>query len=142
MRHLALLTLTALLCACAAKQPPSLEDTLEQTSGTWRVINYWAQWCKPCIKEIPELNALAQEHKDITVLGVNYDGATGEQLAQQIAELGIAFSTLPSDPAPYLGMERPTVLPTTVILSPAGELSATLIGPQTAESLLNATRGE
>jgi len=142
MKKIIVLTLTLLLCACGGEPPASTAVTLENSSGTWRVINYWAQWCKPCIKEIPELNELAREHPDITVLGVNYDGAIGETLAQQVAELGIAFTNLDTDPAAELGMERPRVLPTTVILTPTGELSATLVGPQTLASLLRATTGE
>jgi len=142
MKKIIFVTLALLLCACGAEPPASTAVTLENSSGTWRVINYWAQWCKPCIKEIPELNELAREHPGITVLGVNYDGATGEQLAQQVAELGIAFTNLDTDPAAELGMERPRVLPTTVILTPTGELSATLVGPQTVASLLRATIGE
>ena len=142
MKKIIVVTLTLLLCACSGEPPASTAVTLENSSGTWRVINYWAQWCKPCIKEIPELNELAREHPEITVLGVNYDGATGEQLAQQVAELGITFTNLATDPAAELGMERPRVLPTTVILTPTGELSTTLVGPQTLASLLRATIGE
>ncbi len=142
MKKIMVLTLTLLLCACGGEPPASTAVTLENSSGTWRVINYWAQWCKPCIKEIPELNELAHKHPEITVLGVNYDGATGEQLAQQVAELGITFTNLATDPAAELGMERPRVLPTTVILTPTGELSTTLVGPQTLASLLRATIGE
>jgi thiol-disulfide isomerase/thioredoxin len=142
MKKIIVLTLTLLLCACGGEPPASTAVTLENSSGTWRVINYWAQWCKPCIKEIPELNELAHKHPEITVLGVNYDGATGEQLAQQVAELGITFTNLATDPAAELGMERPRVLPTTVILTPTGELSTTLVGPQTLASLLRATIGE
>ena len=142
MKKIIVLTLTLLLCACGGEPPASTAVTLENSSGTWRVINYWAQWCKPCIKEIPELNELAHKHPEITVLGVNYDGATGEQLAQQVAELGITFTNLATDPAAELGMERPRVLPTTVILTPTGELSTTLVGSQTLASLLRATIGE
>ena len=142
MKKIIVLTLTLLLCACGGEPPASTAVTLENSSGTWRVINYWAQWCKPCIKEIPELNELAHKHPEITVLGVNYDGATGEQLAQQVAELGITFTNLATDPAAELGMDRPRVLPTTVILTPTGELSTTLVGPQTLASLLRATIGE
>ncbi|RLA48743.1 MAG: TlpA family protein disulfide reductase [Gammaproteobacteria bacterium] len=112
---------------------------LEQLHGQWVVINYWAQWCKPCIKEIPELNNLNRQYRQVTVLGVNYDGATGQELEQQLEKLGIAFATLPDDPARQLGAPRPVVLPTTLILDPGGHLSATLIGPQTLESLALAT---
>ena len=37
---------------------------LANLNGNWVVINYWADWCAPCIKEIPELNALNEKHKD------------------------------------------------------------------------------
>ena len=38
---------------------------LDKLQGNWVVINYWADWCAPCIKEIPELNEFANENKDI-----------------------------------------------------------------------------
>ena len=31
----------------------------------WVVINYWANWCEPCRKEIPELNAFASKHSNV-----------------------------------------------------------------------------
>ena len=51
----------------------------------------------------------------------------------------VAFATLETDPATMLGIPRPVVLPTTLILAPDGQLKATLVGPQTLESLLRAT---
>mgnify|MGYP000709777991 CR=1 FL=1 len=35
----------------------------------------------------------------------------------------------------YIGISRPTVLPTTLVVSPEGEVIATLVGPQTASSI-------
>ncbi|MEP0202437.1 MAG: TlpA disulfide reductase family protein [Halioglobus sp.] len=115
-----------------------LSPRLQKAQGQWVYVNYWAQWCKPCIKEIPELNALDADHGDVTVLGVNYDGVTGAELEQQLTSLNVAFDTLSSDPSEALGIQRPMVLPTTVIIAPSGELHSTLLGPQTLESLLNA----
>ena len=103
------------------------------------MINYWAEWCKPCIKEIPELNLLAQEYPKIKVLGVNFDGASGDELERQVEQLGISFPTLATDPSAELGTSRPMVIPTTLILAPDGTLKDTLVGPQTLESLLAAS---
>jgi len=139
MKALLYAALALLLCACDSDSGNPESISLQDARGQWLVINYWAQWCKPCIKEIPELNRLAQEYPQISVMGVNYDGASGEQLQQQIKKLGIAFANLDTDPAPELGLPRPMVLPTTLILTPQGEHSATLVGPQTTESLLRAT---
>ena len=100
----------------------------------WNVINYWAIWCKPCREEIPELNQLNQI-ENVVVLGVNFDGKVGEALVSDADELGITFDII-DDPASSLNIARPSVLPTTVILSPEGTLVATLVGPQTAESIM------
>jgi thiol-disulfide isomerase/thioredoxin len=112
---------------------------LASARGHWVVINYWAEWCKPCIKEIPEINQLAREQAGLRVFGVNYDGASGDELQEQVERLGIEFPLLIADPAAELGIQRPGVLPTTLIIRPDGSLAATLVGPQTKESLLEAT---
>jgi thiol-disulfide isomerase/thioredoxin len=132
------LVLIASLAACSGGDQPGGTLQLDRLKGQWVVINYWATWCKPCIHEIPELNNLAQ-YPAVTVLGVNYDGVEGEQLAQQVAQLGITFPTLTTDPASQLGVARPVVLPTTFVLDPQGQLRETLVGPQTLQSLAAAT---
>jgi thiol-disulfide isomerase/thioredoxin len=103
-------------------------------AGQWRVVNYWAIWCTPCREEIPELNAL-DRHTELQVYAVNYDGKKGDALRSQAAELGIAFALLEEDPGTELGIERPRVLPTTLLITPQGQVSDTLVGPQTRESL-------
>ena len=138
MKYSLLLALALTLSACGASRDSTSEPALDKLKGQWVVINYWAQWCKPCIKEIPELNTLDQKYPQVTVLGVNYDGATGEDLAVQRAKFGIEFTALTTDPASQLGTPRPVVLPTTLILDPTGQLSATLVGPQTLASLVQA----
>jgi thiol-disulfide isomerase/thioredoxin len=140
VRHLLCLALAATLTACGGDgHSTSGELRLERLRGQWVVVNYWAEWCKPCIAEVPELNALARSYPDVTVFGVNFDGATGEELTQQERRLGIEFPTLTADPAPDLGLPRPVALPTTLVLDPAGQLSDTLVGPQTLASLALAT---
>lgn len=141
---LLLLTQILVLAACGVDNDPEDGRTgtpgIADLRGQWVVINYWAKWCKPCIKEIPELNELDQHYPQVTVLGVNYDGATGEELATQLDSLGVEFAMLAEDPAAGLGLPRPVVLPTTIILDPAGKVSQTLVGPQTMASLARATK--
>ena len=104
-------------------------------NGQWRIINYWAIWCAPCREEIPELNEL-DRNTELVVLAVNYDGKTGDELASQAAEMGITFALLEQDPRAKLSVARPKVLPTTLLVSPDGQVTDTLVGPQTREGLL------
>jgi thiol-disulfide isomerase/thioredoxin len=136
MKNLLCIIAVTLIAGCQGDNNST--PTLEQYKGQWVFINYWAQWCSPCIKEIPELNRLDQQDDMVQVLGVNYDGATGDELAAQLTKLGVEFPQLPQDPAGALGVPRPTVLPTTLILDPHGVLHSTLVGPQTLESLREA----
>ena len=79
--YFSLLLLTLAACSPTGKNVGTLQ--LDELRGQWVVINYWAIWCKPCIQEIPELNKLA-ELPQVTVLGVNYDGISGEELQHQL----------------------------------------------------------
>jgi thiol-disulfide isomerase/thioredoxin len=110
-------------------------DAALPAPGHWRIVNYWAIWCAPCREEIPELNRLDQE-TELVVFAVNYDGKQGEQLASQAATMDIHFTMLAQDPGPALGVERPRVLPTTLLINPAGRVTDTLVGPQTQATLL------
>lgn len=109
--------------------------------GKWLVINYWAAWCGPCAKEIPELNAFYQAHKDhnAVVLGVNYDGLTAGKLHELVKKLNIHYPILATDPKSALGIQHVPGLPATFIVSPEGKLVKTLYGEQSQASLEKAT---
>jgi thiol-disulfide isomerase/thioredoxin len=49
------------------------EIPLSTLKGKWVIINYWADWCESCTKEIPELNRFYQNNQDknIVLYGVN-----------------------------------------------------------------------
>ncbi len=110
--------------------------------GHWVFINYWAEWCAPCRYEIPQLNALskAAPANDVRVVGVNFDGVDGEPLRALMQRMSIEFPVTTKDPRERFGYELPAVLPTTVVIDPKGEVTATLVGPQT-ESTLRAVMG-
>lgn len=115
--------------------------------GQWLVINYWAEWCAPCRKEIPELNGLAEEGKakGFRVLGVNFDGLRDADLLKASQTLGVRYTVLADDPAPRFSLPRSEALPVTYIIDPQGKMREQLLGEQTAAGLqarLSAFRGE
>ena len=136
---LAALTLIAgvAVVASCARPGDSSHDGQTPDRQRWLLINYWAVWCAPCRHEIPELNRLAAEHAgSVQVLGVNFDGLQGSELADAVKLMGIDFATAGSDPASRFGFSRPKVLPTTFLIDPAGRLRHELQGPQTYDGLL------
>lgn len=105
--------------------------------GQWLLVNYWAEWCAPCREEIPELNRL-HEADGVVVLGVNFDGLEGPALTDLMARMGIEFPVLLDDPGARWELDRPGVLPSTLVIDPQGALHDVLVGPQTYESLARA----
>lgn len=105
-----------------------------QLQGRWLVINYWAEWCGPCRKEVPELNRLAEElaTRPVLVLGVNFDALQGDELRRVAELLGIRYTNLASDPAARLGLAPSPVLPVTWLVDPQGQVRERLAGEQTA----------
>ena len=99
------------------------------------VVNYWAQWCAPCRAELPELNRLSKDFPEARIIGIDFDGATGDALLAASEEMGIEFAVLGQDFAADLGLEKPKVLPTTYILEEQGEVLQTLHGPQSYEDI-------
>lgn len=129
------------LSGCAKEPSYRVADgsqmQLSELRGNWVLINYWADWCRPCREEIPELNILhqRQEGEPIFVLGVNFDYLEGQELTDLIGEMGIEFPVLVDDPQVLVGYAAAEVLPMTVIISPQGEVHKVLVGPQTAETI-------
>ncbi|WP_438951899.1 TlpA family protein disulfide reductase [Porticoccus sp.] len=145
MKHSAIRLLTTLLVLTAIgcsdrEQGYALLDggriDFDQLHGKVVLINYWAEWCKPCREEIPELNAFQRSHSDrVQLLAVNYDGVTGETLQQQATALGIDFPVLLDDPRQQFNVKPSGVLPETLIIDAAGNYRQVLLGPQTEEKL-------
>ena len=109
---------------------------LDDFLGRWLIVNYWADWCPPCIKEMPELENFYNDNEDrAVVLTYNFDRLEGEELRSQIIRFGVNVPSILTDPGILFGWEAPPSLPATYIINPEGILIHTLIGPQTQESL-------
>ena len=108
---------------------------LDKLKGNWVVINYWADWCAPCIKEIPELNEFANENKDILVFTFNFDQLDQEDLAPVANKFNIKVPSLVTHPRDIWGIKTPPAVPATFFINPNGELSLSLFRPQTKDAL-------
>ena len=110
---------------------------IDELKGQWIVVNYWADWCAPCIKEIPEINDFANENEDIKVFAFNFDYLEKDDLKPLVNKFNIQFPSLISHPKDIWLIETPPAIPATYFIDPNGNVKVSLIKPQTKESLTN-----
>jgi thiol-disulfide isomerase/thioredoxin len=112
------------------------EVSLSEFRGNWVVLNYWATWCSPCRKEIPDLSALNEARDDIIVLGLAFEDTDIESFDAFLEEFHLSYRILLVDVyAPPEPFGAPKVLPTTIILNPEGYAVKTYLGPVTREDI-------
>ncbi len=77
--------------------------TLKDLKGKVVMVNFWATWCPPCQKEMPDLEALYNQFKDqgFVILAFSQDDET-EKVAPFIAERKITYPIL-LDPEQKIG---------------------------------------
>jgi thiol-disulfide isomerase/thioredoxin len=110
--------------------------SLSEFRQKWVVLNYWATWCAPCRKEIPDLSELHAARDDIVVLGLAFEDTEMENFDQFLEEFNPSYPILLVDVyAPPEPFGAPRVLPTTIILDPEGRPVKTYLGPVTRENL-------
>ncbi|WP_323971050.1 TlpA family protein disulfide reductase [Aeromonas hydrophila] len=134
LKRICWLIVAGLLTAChpappftdSQNQPVALADF----AGKPLLVNYFAPWCAPCLREIPLLEALAREGQ-IAVVMVNYDPATPAELATLAGQYRIKVPLLIARQEASLPFPRPAGLPTSYLLDGEGKLQQTLVGELT-----------
>ena len=102
-------------------------------AGRPTLVNLWASWCAPCLKEMPDLQAFstAQRPNGVQVVGIALDDAPAVQAF--LRQHGIAYPVLVDAPGPAdagVRLGNPAgVLPYSVLVSADGRLQKTRIGP-------------
>jgi thiol-disulfide isomerase/thioredoxin len=68
--------------------------SINEWQGKFRIINFWATWCPPCLKEMPEFNQINKEYADkgVQFLGIALDEA--DLVKEFIAKKSIDYPIL------------------------------------------------
>ncbi len=114
--------------------------TLNDYQGRGVILNLWATWCAPCVREMPELDTLKADlaGDNIAVLAVSSDRAGHEAIADFYTRTGIKHLDALHDPKNSAGRALGVRgLPTTVIINPAGKEVARILGIHKYDSALS-----
>ena len=109
---------------------------LAEHRGKWVVVNFWATWCSPCLKEMPELSALHSMREHISVVGLAYEEIDVPAMRSFLAEHPVAYPIAIIDVyAPPADFDTPRGLPMTYLIAPDGRVARQFLGPVTAREI-------
>jgi thiol-disulfide isomerase/thioredoxin len=103
---------------------------LQDFHGHWLLINLWATWCAPCVREMPSLDRLQAKLGDrLTVLAVSQDRGGANVVTPFLEKLDLAALHIYLDPKSAIGQGLGARgLPTTFLLDGDGRVRAQLEG--------------
>jgi len=90
---------------------------IDQWQGRPVVVNFWATWCAPCVKEMPELQSLQEKYPKIQFVGIGVDKVAN--MRQFLQKVPVSY--------PLLVMEAGAIDTLRTLGNPAGGLPFTLV---------------
>jgi thiol-disulfide isomerase/thioredoxin len=105
--------------------PDGGEMSLADFRGTPVLVNLWATWCAPCVKELPTLDRLAQSHDidgELGVIAVSQDSGPQPSVVAFLKKLNIKDLGAYHDPNMGLSaaLGPDVVLPTSILIDADG----------------------
>jgi len=121
---------------------PALDGStlsLADYEGQTVVLNFWATWCGPCKQEIPAFAGFHVEHPDVPILAVATDAGDPAKVKRTAKQWGITWPVALDDGTASAAYDV-SVLPTTVIIGPDGQVRSAHVGILSQSDLEDAVR--
>lgn len=107
------------------------EYSLKQSRGKWVFLHFWASWCGPCRKEMPEIQELKAlvEDEPIDIVLVN-TAETEDTLFSFLSEVSPQLQSYMDRDGQLTEVYAPRGLPTTFLIDPQGQRRYLVLGGQ------------
>ncbi len=107
--------------------------TAESLEGEPAVLNFWATWCQPCLKELPELKAFAREN-EVALVGIALDEEGAGPIKRFVKRNEINYTVLLGNQKTFQKFNGYGI-PYTLVLDGERRIVSVYRGPVTREQL-------
>ena len=136
--------------AATAQKPTLVVKTLDdkefdlsKQNGKWVIVNFWATWCSPCLKELPDIAGFVTAHKDkVAAIGLDFEDTDKADVVKFLQTHPLSYPVAQVDPDhPPKDFDEPKGLPNTYVIAPDGHVAKAFLGPVTTKDLDAAIAG-
>lgn len=111
---------------------------MSDLKGRLVVLNFWATWCVPCIKEMPEFQKAHESlHPKVKIIGINL-AESKEKVGEYIRDKGLSFSILLDAYGNVSQEYRVVNLPVTFFITPDGIIREKVFGGGVTRKMIEA----
>jgi thiol-disulfide isomerase/thioredoxin len=110
---------------------------LSDYRGKWVVVNFWATWCAPCVKEIPEIAEFQRDQppERAVVIGIALDVDNAQKTREFAVKVGHSYPLVLGDAKVEKQFGKVKGLPTTLVFDASGKRVYDHTGTVTRQSL-------
>ena len=111
--------------------------SLENYKGKVIFLNFWATWCPPCKKEMPDIESIYKEYgenkKDVVILGVNSEKEN--EVKKFLKDKGYTFPTVIDENSEVMRKYFIQAFPTSFVIDKEGNVYGYVMGGLTKEQI-------
>lgn len=111
--------------------------SLENYKGKVIFLNFWATWCPPCKKEMPDVESIYKEYgenkKDVVILGVNSEKEN--EVKKFLKDRGYTFPTVIDENSEVMRKYFIQAFPTSFVIDKEGNVYGYVMGGLTKEQI-------